>query len=95
MSKLDELREFVKKQFEQAETNDKTTIDMLAKINTAVEDVTKEHDELTAKNAELIKSYKDLVKHTSFNDSEKKPTDPVGTLGPSFEDVLKQFAEKE
>lgn len=78
MSKLQELRAFVKTQFEQAGTDNKETIDMLAKINNGLDDVEKEQDSIEAKNAELVKSYKDLVKHTSFADSSKTPTDQVG-----------------
>ena len=39
MSKLQELREFVKQQFEQADPSDKNAIDTLAKINNSLEDV--------------------------------------------------------
>lgn len=95
MGKLDELRNFVKQQFEQAETSDKNTIDMLAKIQNAVEDASKEQAEIEAKNAELVKSYKDLVKHTSFKDEAKAPTDPVASpTAPSFDEFLKQFEQK-
>lgn len=95
MGKLDELRNFVKQQFDQAETTDKSTIDMLARIQNDLEDATKEQEAIEARNAELVKSYKDLVKHTSFKDEHNVPTDPVSTGAPSFEEILKQFAEKE
>ena len=82
MSKLQELRDFVKQQFEQADPSDKNAIDTLAKINNSLEDVETEvkaeQDVLVTKNAELMNSYKELVKHTSFNDKSKVPTDQVG-----------------
>ena len=58
MSKLQELREFVKQQFEQADPSDKNAIDTLAKINNSLEDVETEikaeQDVLVTKNAELM-----------------------------------------
>ena len=82
MSKLQELREFVKQQFEQADPSDKNAIDTLAKINNSLEDVETEvkaeQDVLITKNAELMSSYKELVKHTSINNKRKVPTDQVG-----------------
>lgn len=82
MSKLQELREFVKTQFEQADPSDKAKLDTLAKINNSLEDVETEikaeQDVLINKNAELMTSYKELIKHTSFKDSSKIPTDQVG-----------------
>lgn len=97
MGKLAELREFVKQQFEQADTNDKTTIDLLAKINSGLDDAEKEQNSIEAKNAELVKSYKDLVKHTSFGDVRKQPTDPVGgtkDINAKLDDVIRQNIEK-
>lgn len=98
MSKLSELRDFVKQQFEQANTDDKDKIDMLAKINNSLDDVEKEQDDIEAKNAELVKSYKDLVKHTSFNDISKMPTDQVGKsndvearLDAALQNAIKEF----
>ena len=91
---LDALREYVKERFEQADNQD--TIDMLAKINTELEHVSQEQDNLVQKNAELIADYKKLVQHTSFKDDAHVTTntDPVGVSAPNFEDVLNQFAIK-
>lgn len=90
MSKLEDLKTIVAEMFEGAES--KESIEQLAKLNNSIEDVQKEQDDLTEKNAELIKSYKDLVKHSSFKD-DKVPTDPVGETAPSFEDALNTFIE--
>ena len=86
MSKLEELKQLVAEAFSKAE--DKQSIENLATINNAITEVSKEYDEVTAKNAELIKSYKDLVQHTSFKDANK-PND-IGTVNnaPSFEDIF-------
>ena len=56
MGKLDELRQLVADSFQEA--TDKKAIEQLALINNAIEEVSKEQDELMAKNADLVKSYK-------------------------------------
>lgn len=93
MGKLEDLRKFIKQQFENAET--KEQIDTLAKINTGFDEVEKEQQLLESRNAELIKSYKDLVQHTSFKDDNKLvgETNPVGEA-PSLEKIVAQFIEK-
>ena len=88
-SKLEQLRNLVSEMFKQAE--DKQSIEQLSVINNSINEVQKEQDQLVEKNAELIKSYKDLVQHTSFNDTAKKPVDQIGGIAPSFEEALAQF----
>lgn len=87
MGKLEQLKQQVAEMFENAEN--KEDIEKLATINNTIDEVSKEQDEIVSKNAELIKSYKDLVQHTSFKDS-KKPGDTVTGM-PSFEDALEDF----
>lgn len=96
MSKLEELRQFVKTQFDNAETNDKKSIDMLAKIQSGLDDVVKEQEQIESKNVELTKSYKELVKHTSFNDADNAPKEEtkVASEIELDEDFLKKFANK-
>ena len=93
MSKLEELKTIVADMFKDAD--DKESIEKLAKVNNAIGEVSKEQDDIVSKNAELLKSYKDLVQHTSFKD-DKKPGDtvPGNTSCPSFEDALKEFINK-
>ena len=90
MSKLEELKSLVAEMFKGAET--KESIEQLAKVNNAIDEVSKEQDKIIGKNSELIKSYKDLVQHTSFKD-DKVPGDtvPGNKSVPSFEDALKEF----
>jgi len=88
MGKLEELKQLVAEAFENA--TEKQDIEQLAKINNAIEDVSKEQNDLVAKNAELVKSYKDLVQHTSFG-TDKGATDEIAPTTLSFEDALKQF----
>lgn len=89
-SKLEQLRQQVADAFEKAE--DKDAIEKLAAINNSIEEVSQEQQALVDKNAELIKSYKDLVKHTSFKDEANKPGDTVtGAATFTFEEALENF----
>lgn len=88
MGKIDELRNIVAKMFENA--NEKEQIENLAKINNSIDEVEQENKALTDKNAELIKSYKELIKHTSFKEEPKLDTPSAGNL-PSLEEALGTF----
>lgn len=81
MGKLEELRQLVTEMFESA--TDKDTIDKVAKINCSIDGVEKEQQELVDKNAELIKDYRSLVKHTSF--SSDIPVDDIGGQRQTFD----------
>lgn len=87
-NKLDQLRQIVAEAF--AEATQKQEIEQLAKINNAIEEVSQEQNDLIAKNAELVKSYKDLVQHTSFQ-PDNKATDDIAPVSVSFEAALKEF----
>ena len=89
MGKLEELRKLVAESFQAATQQE--DVERLAKINNAIEDVSKEQDVLIAKNAELVKSYKDLVQHTSFEVDKNAATDEVAPVAISLEDALKEF----
>lgn len=93
MGKLDELKKIVADAFENA--SDKTAIDKIAQINNALAGVEKEFNDVTAKNVELIKSYKDLIQHTSFNDPATRPTDEIGAPAVDFDALLNKFSIKE
>lgn len=93
MGKLEELTKLVAEMFEQA--TEKAEIDKLTAIKTSLDGAAEEQKALEQKNAELIKSYKDLVHHSSFSDIESKPADPVGGTPVSFEDCLAQFIAKQ
>lgn len=89
MSKLEELRQTVAKMFENAEQ--KEQIEQLAKVNNSIAEVEQEQNELLNKNAELIKSYKELVKHTSFKEQPQETATQATGVAPSLEDALKAF----
>lgn len=89
MNSLEELREAVKKAFEGA--TDKQLIDTFSNINSLVDGVEKEQKALESKDAELIKSYKDIIAHTSFKPAQSDPVpDQVQTHEmPNVEDFFK------
>ena len=92
MSKLEELKQIVKEQFDKAET--KEQIDCFAAIKSKFDEVSKEQEEIERQNTELIKSYKDLVQHTSFK-PEKEPIDTIDSKTVvSFEDALNNFLKE-
>ncbi len=93
MGKLEELRKIVADAFKDADT--KESIETLATINNKIEEVDQEQTSLESKNVELIKSYKDLVKHTSFKNDTNVEKDPVTDSNLlSVEDALEKFIEK-
>jgi len=92
MSKLEELRSLVSEMFKAAE--EKQQIEQLSVINNTIAEVEKEQQSLMDKNTELIKSYKDLVQHTSFNDASKRPVDQISPTPVSFESALNDFMAK-
>lgn len=94
MGKLDELRKVVGQMFENA--TEKEQIEQSVKINNCIDEVEKEQKELIDKDAELIKSYKELVKHTSFKDAPKGvETQPSAKEPLSLEASLKDFLAKQ
>ena len=92
MTKTEQLRATVAALFENAE--DKNLIEGLAKVNTAIDGVEAENKELTDKNAELIKSYKELVKHTSFKEEPKAVETQPTTQNLDLNAYLKEFLAK-
>ena len=93
MTKLEELRQLVAESFKEA--TEKQDIERLAKINNAISEATVEQEELIAKNADLIKSYKDLVQHTSFKEDRSAATDDIAPTAISFEAALQDFMSKQ
>lgn len=89
MTKLEELRQVVAQMFENA--TEKEDIERLAKVNSSIDGVEAEQQELTSKNAELIQSYKELVKHTSFKEQPKQVESRPTPQAPSLEEALDAF----
>lgn len=84
---LNELRKAVAEAFENA--TDKTAIDQMAKINSAIEVADKEVKTLEEKNLELAKAYKDaLLNKPTATEKAPEPTDVPTKEVPKFEDFL-------
>ena len=88
MTNIEELRNAIKQVFGNA--TDKQLIDSLSNINSLVDNVAKDQTTLESKNAELIKSYKDIIQHTSFKPKENElPPDNQQVEAPKLEDFFK------
>jgi len=92
MDKLEQLKNLVGSWFDACE--DKQTLDQLSAIKKACDDVEAEQNKLQAENKELLKDYKELVTHTSFNDQHNQPKNTLGGEAVSFEDALAEFMKK-
>lgn len=88
MTKLEELRQQVSELFKNA--TEKEVIEKAAVVSKSINDVEAEQKQLVDKNADLLKSYKDLVLHTSFKDEPAAENNPI-PQAPSFEDLLAKF----
>ena len=95
MNYLDELKQRVAEAFKDA--TEKKDIDNMSKINTAIERISEEQDQLMAKNKELIAAYKDAVMHPGVSkQAEKEPTDvPPVQQAPDFADFVAQAMSKQ
>ena len=89
MGKLEELRQMVSDLFAEAEK--KEVIEKAALVSNKIDEVEKEQNLLIDKNAELLKSYKDLVLHTSFKEAPSSGNNPAASGTVSFDDMLNQF----
>lgn len=89
MGKLEELRQMVSDLFAEAEK--KEVIEKAALVSNKIDEVEKEQEALINKNGELLKSYKDLVLHTSFSEAPSAGNQPASSSVVSFDDMLAQF----
>lgn len=90
-SALDKLKIMVADMFKDAK--EKTVIEQSAMLNNTIQEAEKENKQLLDRNAELLKSYKDLVQHTSFDEKPAAQNIPMAEA-PSFEEMLSKFSEK-
>ena len=96
MNYLDELKKRVAEAFKDA--TDKNAIDNMANINSAIDCVSQEQDQLMAKNKELIAAYRDAVMHPGISGNEDKTMDPTNVPEapkmPDFADFIAQNMPK-
>lgn len=80
MNYLDELKKRVAEAFKDA--TEKSAIDNMANINAAIDCVSKEQDQLMAKNKELIAAYRDAVSHPGVSLQKDETMDPTNVPEP-------------
>jgi hypothetical protein len=90
-SSLQKLRVMVEDMFKDAK--EKEVIEKSVELNNAINEAELENKQLLDRNAELLKSYKDLVQHTSFDEKPAMQDIPTASA-PSFEDMLAKFSAK-
>lgn len=91
MSKLQELKSLVSSMFEHSEN--KSDIENLAKANKYIEEAEAEAKALNDKHLELLKDYKEVVKHTSFKPDSNVDTNPMSSA-PDFDAMLNEYMSK-
>lgn len=96
MNYLDELKKRVAEAFKDA--TDKNAIDNMANINSAIDRLANEQEQLMAKNKELIAAYKEAVMHPGVSAKEDKNMDPTTVQEapkmPDFADFIAQNMPK-
>ena len=96
MNYLDELTKRVAEAFKDA--TDKNAIDNMANINSAIDCISQEQEQLMAKNKELIAAYKEAVMHPGVSGKEDKNMDPTSVPEapkmPDFADFIAQNMPK-
>ena len=94
-TKTQQLRDLVATLFENATQREQ--IEGLVRVNDAIDAVEAEQKEMADKNSDLIKSYKELVKHTSFNvaPKERETQAQPQSLEASLQDFLAKQEKKE
>ena len=91
MTKLEELKKMIGDQFEKAEATTKTKdyIESFARMNNLIDEAKEENDKLLAANAELTKSYRELVMHPS--NSAEPSKENIEVTAPDFDTALNKF----
>lgn len=96
MNYLDELKKRVAEAFKDA--TDKNAIDNMANINSAIDCLANEQEQLMAKNKELIAAYKEAVMHPGVSDKKDENMDPTNVPEspkmPDFADFIAQNMPK-
>ena len=96
MNYLDELKKRVAEAFKDA--TDKNAIDNMANINSAIDCLANEQEQLMAKNKELIAAYKEAVMHPGVSMQKDETMDPTNVPEspqmPDFADFIAQNMPK-
>lgn len=93
MTRLEQLRDTVAKAFEDA--TDKAKIDQGAKIIAEIELAQQEEKALLDKNAELAKSYREMVIYGQSDKAKEAPKSDEKPPLPTFDQLLEKYSIKE
>ena len=97
MTKLDELREYVSKLFENA--TEKNIIEQSAVVSSKIDEIASEQKKQEDDYNALLKDYKDVVIHSSFKPLDKSdtgaklPSAGYQSLDNIFDDAIKHAME--
>lgn len=72
-------------------TEDKEGIEQIGALNSLVDKIEAEHTKLQNENKDLIKDYKELIKHTSFQPNGNETQEVPETKEISFGDFLSTY----
>ena len=75
MGSLQKMKEMVAEMFNKAQN--KEDIETLSQLSNVCDEVEAEHNKLQTENKDLMKDYKELIKHTSFKDPNNKPSETI------------------
>lgn len=76
-------------------TEDKAAIEQIGTLNGLVDKMEAEHKQLQNENKDLIKDYKELIKHTSFAPNGNETQEVPETKELSFEDFLAGYKKED
>lgn len=75
-------------------TENKESIEQIGALNSLVDKLEAEHTKLQNENKDLIKDYKELIKHTSFAPNGNETTEVPEQKELSFEEFLAGYQNK-
>lgn len=75
-------------------TENKEEIEQIGTLNSLVDKIEAEHKKLQEDNTDLIKDYKELIKHTSFSPNGTETQEVSTPTDLSFSDFLTAYNKK-
>lgn len=89
---MDDLRNQLQAMLDK--TEDKETIEQLGTMNSLLDKLAGENQKLQDEQKEILKDYKELVKHTSFTPNGKETEEVVDTKPLTFDEFLKNYKKE-
>ena len=97
MGSLQKMKELVADMFNKAQN--KEEIETLSQLSNVCDEVEAEHNKLQTENQDLMKDYKELIKHTSFKDPNNKPSETIDgvkelNIDEALAKAIEEFSKK-